>query len=265
MVHLPLSSDDMASHRVVPSTNVSICAQSSKMSNKLFSTLFQVDSQPGKLPPALGKVKVDLEQKGNFDSLDDVQLDHILKFIDSEHYSKATAFLNGQSGIFCKCRIPSGDSQSKPKEGLGCQSNQAVKPLSSAKDNANQPSKLKCTPNKALISMSKDEELAALEFMLREMDNRFQYDFAHLGLGETSVERFLAKFKNVVPRFGKAKVKGKMFRLARKARKGAARHCWSRLLLRARIYHQFFVNRLFNSANCIITCWLFCFCASLFN
>lgn len=231
---------------------------SSESSFKLLTSLLQVSLQPNeKLSPNWSKMMADLEHL-TYDSIDDVQLEQIIKFANSETYAKATKFLEDGSGVFSKCRLP--NDQDDSQDGFGVHPVHYPSSLPKQKKlNRVKPKAVLDSSMAHLYLMTEEEELAALDLLMHSMDTWVNYDFS--ALGGQSMDELVAKLK-AMHKFG---IKGsRVYRLAYKLRSKSSRR-WARLKLRLRIYQQYFVNRMFNSANCIITCWLFCFCASLFH
>lgn len=190
------------------------------------------------------------QQEINFDAIDDQTLSQFIQSCDTEQFKKATQFLNGQDEVFKKCCISSEKTFSN------------VTPVSQESE------EVLTQFIKELTFLSDDDDFMVLKQMMQNRAcGKFHFDFASLvGSKTNSVERFLKKFQITEPRFLKGRVKGsKSFRLMRVMRR-SAKHPWARsLALRAHLYHHYFISRLFSSGNCIITCWLFCFCASLFH
>lgn len=193
-----------------------------------------------------------------YDSINDFQLEQILKFVNSEPYARATKFLEDENIVFRKCTLP------KEQQCIDEHFNVGIHKLN-PKTAAQANSSLNDQERMAIISsvkqmnvMTEEEELASLNQLLRNMPNWFGYDYSQLDWA--NIERLFRVEKYEEKNMNNKKV----FHLIQKMRSKISQR-WTRLKLRLNIYRQYFVSRLFNSANCIITCWLFCFCASLFH
>lgn len=202
------------------------------------------------------------EEEINFDAVDRETLTQFINSFDAEQFRKATRFISGKEGAFKKCALP--------KNETGSCSQVKASPSFSNNNSFTEDSLNRLI--RELTYMSEEEELEALKMMTQHRQcSQFHFDFASLGSDQKCVERFLAKAQKKFPIIFEGRgVKGgrrggKVARFVRMMRRSKSRRSWQRLVLRARLYQQYFVNRLFNSANCIITCWLLCFCASLFH
>lgn len=189
----------------------------------------------------------DVEQEFNFDAVDNKTLSQFISSFDADQFKMATRFISGKEGAFKKCHLPSktNSPSGKVSQGSAESFNRLIKELT---------------------YMSDEEDLIALKNMLQYRKcSKFHFDFVNLGSNEKSVERLLKEFEasDFLHLEGRQK-RCKGSRFVRMMRRSTSRH-WPRLVLRYRLYQQYFINRLFSSANCIITCWLLCFCASLFH
>lgn len=194
------------------------------------------------------------QQEVNFDLVDDQTISQFIQFCNTEQFKKATQFLDGQDEVFKKCCVPSEKTISKnPHVCQECESalKQTIEELTFQDDEDD------------LVTL---KQMMQSRFACGKFHFEFQFDFASLVASKSnSVERFLKKFQATESRFLKGRVKGgKSSRFIRVMRR-SSKNNWARLKLRAQLYHHYFISRLFSSGNCIITCWLFCFCASLFH
>lgn len=240
--------------------------------NKLFEALFNFNNiSADKNTPIWNQIRTDLEQKGCFKSIDKNQLREMLKFVHSKTFIASTEFLSGKNGVFQKCRLPPIGVNHYPMalERLKTTKQQQLqkrplKPIESSSDLKVKEETMNTTTKpiadiRRLITMADDEELMALDRLRNDIGHTFCTN-EYGNLTSANIDKLMEQLVLIDTQ----KSGWKMFRLARRLRSKSEQR-WDRLKHRFTIYRQYFINRLFNSANCIITCWLFCFCASLFN
>lgn len=217
---------------------------------KLFSTLFQ-SSQPSTRSLANINSKSELlrldGEKCRLECIDYGTLDEIIKCVDSEPFKKSTLFLNSDTEVFRYSRL--------------------VKPVEEKWRNLENLSPEQIAEHGSafgsftvddFVTMTEEQELDALQTLHHYLGPSFDYST----LKPSAVECLLysANKSGSTIRELKAKLAKTRRYLLRKSNGR-----WSLFKQRLRIYHHYFFNKMFNSANCLITCWVFCFCSSLFH